>query len=298
MKGIFDAFRSSESRQREAEEQAEIQQIRSRKEVEQAVYDSLMQHFSIDDSVGLRPAASSNDPPTAILRNDMQAFSMWHRLPIRGESRGGHVVDYAIYRGTHRIANKANPDVVIECRQLDATASNRTDPRIVKDVVGLAVDLLPAMAILATNRELSEFAKGIADAYGIQIVNVHDETAGQKIFELIVSDKQPTRERIGVTLERVLGKIDTLLVRRAATPWGRKVIEEKQERLKDKVLKELAMAKATPKQIAAAIHTHAEFVLNELHILERDNKARIIERSMHNDQMENVWAVVPAAKKI
>ncbi len=295
MKGIFDAFKSSESKQREMEEEAELQHIKVRKEVEQAVYDSLMERFSVDDTMGLKPAASSNDPPTAILRNDMQAFSMWHRLPIRGESKGGHVVDYAIYRGTHRIANKANPDVVIECRQLDATASNRTDPRIVKDVVGLSVDLLPGMAILATNRELSEFAKGIAGAYGIQLLNVHDADAAQKIFEMIVSDKQPTREKVGVTLERVLGKIDTLLVRRAATPWGKKVIEERQERLKDRVLKELAKAKATPRQLARTLHTHEEFILNELYTLEREGKARLVERSI-SDQKENIWAALPAVK--
>ena len=296
MKSIFDAFKSDSTKQREAEEQQEIEHIRSKKEVEHEVFDALTREFKVEESSSLRQSASANDPPTAILRNEMQSFSLWYRIPLRGESHAGHVVDYIIFRGTHRIANKTNPDVVIECRQLEPSQSNRLDPRVVKDVIGLSVDLLPAMTVLAVNRELSEYAKGLADAYGIKLVNMNHENSGKELFDLITSDKQTTREKLMRNLERALGKIDTLIVRKAATPWGRKVIEEKQERLKDRVFHELAKAKATPKQLGRALHAHDEFILNELHILERDKKARIIERSMHNDQMENVWAVVPAIK--
>lgn len=296
MGGIFDLFKGEKAKQREFEEEQEVSYIRSRKEVEHEVFDALMREFKIDDSTGLKKTVSAQDPPTAILRNNMQAFSMWYRLPIRGESKAGHIVDFALFRGTHRIAEKAHPDVVIECRQLDLGHSNRIDPRIVKDIVGLSIDVLPAMAILATNRELSPYAMELAAAYGIQIVNTQNESASKELFELITSDRQTTRERLMRNLEHALGKIDSLVVKRAATPWGRKIIEEKQERLKDRVLKELAKAKATPTHLARALHTHEEFILNELYALERERRARVIERTT-TDQMENVWGIIPAAKK-
>ncbi|HIK02377.1 TPA: hypothetical protein H1012_00845, partial [archaeon] len=48
MKGIFDAFKSDSTKQREAEEQQEIEHIRSKKEVEHEVFDALTREFKVE----------------------------------------------------------------------------------------------------------------------------------------------------------------------------------------------------------------------------------------------------------
>lgn len=294
--GIFDIFKSEEARHREAEEAAEIEYIRSRKQVEHDVFDALLREFKTEEIFKMKQAASANEPPTAILRSENQAFSMWYRLPVRGESRATHILDYAIFRGTHRIVSKVNPDFIIECRQLEGGISNRIDPRIIKDTIGLAVDVLPGMVILATNREMANPALDLAAAYGIKIVNMGGENGGRELFELITSDKQTTRSQLLKNLESTLGKIDALMVKRTATPWGKKVLEEKQERLKDRILKELSGGKRSAGQLSRMLHSHEDYVLNELYALEKEKKIHAIERSISNDK-ETIWALIMPAKR-
>ncbi len=291
MPGIFDIFKSESSKEREQKELAQIAFIKSKKEVEHEVFDSLTREFRVDEHSGLRQTATLDQPPTAILRFENQAFSLWYRMPLRGESRTTQVVDYALYRGTHRISPRSNPDFIIECRQLETGRSNRVDPRVIKDAIGLSLDTLPGMTIVAVNRELSDIAKELAGAYGIQIVNMSSETAGREILELVTSDRQTTRERLMRMLETNISKIDSLISRRIATPWGKKLMEEKKELLKERVYKELARGKGSVKEIAKRLHAHEDFVLNELYALEKEGLARIAERSMA-DVKETIWAAL------
>ncbi len=296
MGGFFDAiFKPEAAKQREQEELQDISAIQSRKEVEHEVFDALTREFKVDESMGLKQTSAMDKPPTAVLRFENQAFSLWYRMPLGGESRIGHVVDYALYRGTHRISPRSHADFVIECRKLETGKSNRVDPRVVKDAVGLALDTLPGMVILAVNRELSPIAQELAGAYGIQLVNMSSETAGREILELITSDRQTTRERFMRMLENNVSKIDSLISRRAATPWGKKLANERKEMLKDRVYKELGRGKTTVTQLARSLHAQEEFVLNELYALEKEKLARIVERSM-SDIKETIWAAVPREK--
>ncbi len=293
--GIFDIFKSEASKKRELDDLQEIGNLRMKKEVEQEVFDTLAREFRVDDSAGLKQAVGLDQPPTAILRHENQAFSLWHRLPLHGESRVTHVVDFALYRGTHRISPRTNPDFVIECRKLESGRSNRLDPRIVRDVVGLAYETLPGMIVLATNRELSDFAKELAGSYGIQVVNMSNETSGREILEMVTSDKQTTRERMIRMLEASVSKLDSLITKRASTPWGKKIAQEHTELLKERVYKELARGKGNAKELAKRLHAQEEFVLNELYALEKEKAAHIVERDI-SDIKENIWAAVPRQK--
>ena len=295
MSGFFDVFKSEGTKKQELDLEQEVAQIQAKKEVEQAVYEALAHEFKVDDSAGLRQTAALDQPPTAILRYENQAFSLWYRVPLFGESRVTQIVDFAFYRGTHRISPRANPDFVIECRKLEAGRSNRIDPRVVKDVIGLALDTLPGMIILATNRDLSPSAKELAGAYGIQLVNMSSETAGREILEFVTSDRQTTRERLIRMLEANMSKLDTLISKRAATPWGKKILEEHKELLKDRVYKELSRGHGNVRDLAKRLHTQEEFVLNELYALEKEKQATIVERAI-SDIKENVWAAIPRAK--
>ncbi|HIJ98725.1 MAG TPA: hypothetical protein VJB90_01050 [Candidatus Nanoarchaeia archaeon] len=295
MPGIFDIFRSGDSKEREQKDLTEIAYIKSKKEVEHEVFDSLTREFRVDEHSGLRQTATLDQPPTAILRYENQAFSLWYRMPLRGESRTTQIVDYALYRGTHRISPRSNPDFVIECRQLETGRSNRVDPRVVKDAIGLSLDTLPGMVILAVNRELSDIARELAGAYGIQILNMSSETAGREILELVTSDRQTTRERLMRMLETNISKIDSLISKRTATPWGKRLAEERKELLKDRVYKELARGKGNVKQLAKRLHAHEDFVLNELYALEKEGLARTVERSMA-DVKETIWAALSKQK--
>ena len=296
MPGIFDIFKSGETKRREQEDLQEITAIRAKREVEHEVFDALSREFTFEGTPKLRQAVSGQEPPVAFLRNENQAFSLWYRLPVRGESRAIHVIDYAIFRGTHRFAQKLNPDFVIECRQFESGRSNRADSRIVRDVVGLSVDVLPGMAILATNRELADVGKELAGSYGIQVVNMSDETAGRELLDLITSDKQTTRQRIMGNLERTMSKIDSLVTRRTATPWGKRILEERQEMLKERVFKELSRGKTNARALAKRLRTQEDFILNELYSLEKEGKARMIERAMEGEK-DNLWAANPSEKK-
>ena len=158
------------------------------------------------------------------------------------------------------------------------------------------MDVLPGMAILATNRELADVGKELAGSYGIQVVNMSDETAGRELLDLITSDKQTTRQRIMGNLERTMSKIDSLVTRRTATPWGKRILEERQEMLKERVFKELSRGKTNARALAKRLRTQEDFILNELYSLEKEGKARMIERAMEGEK-DNLWAANPSEKK-
>ena len=121
------------------------------------------------------------------------------------------------------------------------------------------------------------------------------ETAGREILELVTSDRQTTRERLMRMLETNISKIDSLISKRTATPWGKRLAEERKELLKDRVYKELARGKGNVKQLAKRLHAHEDFVLNELYALEKEGLARTVERSMA-DVKETIWAALSKQK--
>ena len=294
MSGIFKTILGKQTKEEYEQEHAQLIEMHPEKDVETEVFVKLKEQFSLPEEAKLRQATSGQDTPFEFLTHGNQSFSVWYRLPVKGISGGVHVFDYALFRGTHRITMRESPDIIIECRQLSEGKSNRLDPRAVKDVIGLCLDTAPGMCILVTNRELSEYAKTLAEKFGISVLNMSHEHAGRELLELITSDRQITRERLKYNMERTAGKIETLYVRHQRTPWTTSPMQIASEQLGNNIVRELVSGPKMVSELANAVHTHEDRILNALYGLEKEGKARVTQRSYTSDK-ENVWALTKEA---
>lgn len=271
-------------------------------EVKASIQDEVLKFLKreftvIDAPEKLKPTTGPIASPTCILRNEDSSISVWYRLPIKGETGTTHIPDFVVFRGGHRMTpREKNPDYIIECREMPPEVSNRTDPRVVNEVVGRSLDTLPAQTILVVDRMISPYAKDLAKQYGIGIVEISEKTNPQSaLFLLLNSNGQKTRERLLEAFEKGAYKLNNLYRLRkkgtaATTPQGR-------SGLKERILKALhTRPKINAVQLATALSIHEDFILNELHVLERQGKVHRINKSPKpNDFKHDEWSAVKSA---
>jgi hypothetical protein len=228
------------------------------------------------------------------MRSEDTSFSIWHRLPIRGETGVIHVPDFVVFKGAHRMSpRERNPDIIIECRKLPAEQSNRTDPRIVRDVIGFSLDTLPAISILVTDRVLSEYARALAREYGVGMISVEGSTEPQHdLFRMMMIQGQPSREKMKRMLQKGVYKLENYYRIRKDQPSSSKVsrtpqktdANEARSGLRERVLKAMKNRPGmNVTQLSSTLGVHVDYILNELHILEKEGRAKVAKRSSMAD---------------
>ena|GEM_PF-2284561 len=247
----------------------------------------------------LKPTSNPISSPTCILRSEDNSISMWYRLPIRGETGTTHIPDFVVFRGNYRVTpREKNPDIIIECRQMPPEVSNRTDPNVVNEVIGRSLDTLPAQTILVIDRELSPYARNIAKEYGIGIVEITEKKNPQNtLFMLLNSSSQRTRERMLEAFEKGSYKLNNLYrLRKKSTGATR---HQGRSGLKERILKTLqAKPNLTAVQLATALNVHEDFILNELHVLERQGRVhRAKESPRPGDIRYRQWAAIKSVRE-
>ncbi|MFO7872427.1 MAG: hypothetical protein R6U26_02160 [Candidatus Undinarchaeales archaeon] len=257
-----------------------------KKDLTKDVLNYLKAEFKVEKSARLKTSPDSDQPPLSILHAEDQTYSMWHRMPIRGESGIVHIPDFVIFKGTRRMAPRdKNPDVLIECRRLDENRSNRTDSRVVREMVGASLDILPGLIILVTNRPLSEYAKAIAKHFGIEIVDASKDSASYDLFKVMVSNDLQSREKLYSNLDKNIlkleGKFKVAKAKASASGSNVKVPDVKPSRseLRDLIAKALETTPNSAKELSNVLQADPNLILNELYALEREGRAKVAKRT-------------------
>lgn len=243
--------------------------------------DEMMLHFltqeftPLAEPEGLKAAAEPSSPPLCILKSSETPLSVWYRMPIRGESGVTHIPDFVIFRGNNRIIpREKSPDIIIECRELIDSPSNRTDPRVVQEVIGRAVDIMPGICILVTNRELSGYAKTLADAYGIFLVGLEGSAdPGYKLFKTLVAGEMVTQEKLLKRLEASLPKLKNAYEKTQKRPEAAELLAS--GNIRERIIKVVGAKKeASVNELSSILKVHTNYLLNELYTLEKGGKLK------------------------
>lgn len=252
-------------------------------DLDETVFNFLKQEFEEAEFPDkLVKSTDASAPPLCVLRVEDEVLSLWHRLPIRGESGVTHIPDFVIFRGNHRMSpRERNPDVIIECRSLESETSNRTDPRVVNDVIGRSLDTLSAQTILITNRPVSDYASALADSYGINKIDAGREEASYELFKMISSRDQPTREKFRKILAKDIHKLENFY---KVMKRERVSIEAEESLrkggLRERIVKALsAKPGSSAADLSLALKVHDDYILNELYMLQKDGKVKIVKQS-------------------
>ncbi len=266
------------------------------------VLNYMKDEFKVEKSARLTTSPDANQPPLSILHSEEQTYSMWHRMPIRGESGIVHIPDFVIFKGTRRMAPRdKNPDVLIECRKLDDKRSNRTDSRIVREMVGASLDILPGLIILVTNRPLSEYAKAIAKHFGVELVDASKDNASYDLFKAMISNDLESREKLYSNLDKNIlkleGKFKVAKAKAAASGSSVKTPDIKPSRseLRDLIAKALETTSNSAKELSTVLNADANLILNELYALEREGRAKVAKRT-GNAPKEFEWKLGKSSK--
>jgi len=191
-----------------------------------------------------------------------------------------------------------NPDLIIECRELPGGMSNRTDPRVVKEMIGVALDTLPGKLILVTNRLLADYAKVMARDYGIGIVEVDAAKDPQTdLMALIIDDAVPSRAKLLDQMEKATYKLNNLFrmrKRQTGVQLGSDGKAIPTGSLKSKIWKVLEdRHTASAMQLSSTLQVHEDFILNELNVLKREKRVEISRPSNRsNGYKYDEWAVL------
>ncbi|MFH1424804.1 MAG: hypothetical protein ABIG20_03940 [archaeon] len=255
----------------------------------------LAQEFGYTGDIpALQPAVQPMAPPLFILRSKESQLSVWYRLPLKGESGTLHIPDFVVFRGNYRTAPRdKNPDIIVECRNLIDDLSNRTDLRVVQDVIGRSLEVLPGTCVLLTNRELSGYARGLAEKYGIGLVEL-DNTAdpGYRLFKTLVSDEQLTRDKFTSIVNKSLNKMLLLQKKTKRTLGAHEAMQK--GTVHDRVYKVIQTHPgSTVAEISSVIGIHDNFIVNALYLLEKEKKAKITKHSNQpNSHRYHEWSAV------
>lgn len=271
-------------------------------ELPRVVFDYLKSEFRAEKDEGLQVAVDATKPPLSILHSEDETYSLWHRMPLRGESGSVHIPDFVIFEGTRRMPPRnKNPDILIECRRLDEKRSNRTDPRAVREMLGEALDTLPGLVILVTNRPLSEYAKSIAKQFGIKLANTMEDNASYEIFKHMVSNDLETREKLYSKLDKNIlkleGKFKVAEVKEStskSSDSGTATSRRKKSRSELRVLvaKALENNSNSVRDLSNILNADPNLILNELYALEREGRAKVKKESKSGDPRESTWKLV------
>lgn len=253
--------------------------------IDQMLLTFLTQEFTpIDPPKGLQPAVKPMSPPLCILKSVEGSLSVWYRLPLKGVSGAIHLPDFIVFKDSYRVSPRdKNPDIIIECRNLPGSMSNRTDPRVVQEVIGRSLELMPATSILVTNREISGYAKAMAEKYGIGVIEL-DSSAdpGYRLFKMLISDDQPTREKFLDVIGKGSQQIQMLHKRSQRKPNG--ALLAKRGGLHERLIKALvAHPGSTAIDLSKILGVHEDYIMNTLYKLEKEHRAKIVKRSNKPD---------------
>jgi len=269
--------------------------------------EKILEYFSTefnmpDTGIKLKQASDPHAPPMCIIRSEEEALSVWYRMPIRGESGVTHIPDFTIFYGTQRMSPRSTaPDIVIECRTMPEETSNRTDTRVVKDLIGLSLDTMPGTSILVTNRPVSNYARHLAETYGIGLIEADvEKDSGYDLFKLIVSEDQLTRGKMLNFLKKNTPKFEHTFKLKRRKPIEEKQVEKyeppekKAANRKERILKTLAAHPGlTVRDLSSVTKINDHVLLNELFALERAKKVKARKKGQGaNVYTEKEWSVV------
>jgi len=273
------------------EETAKPEEVQQNRTLQDKVFDFIKREFAIQDPpVKLKIALNSNDLPLCVLRSEETPISFWHRLPLKGESGTVHIPDFTLFFGNYRMSPREKaPDTIIECRELVGAVSNRTDTRVVKEVIGLSLDTLPGNIILVTSRKLSNYASQLAQAFGINLVGFEEgKGSSYELFKLIMSDDQPTREALLKILGKNIGKIEHAYKMRKPVGFvrpienqkaGDKKPSKKVPTVRDQLIKSLNVHPGqTISRLSNVLKIPEQYILNEIYALHRVKKVKFTKK--------------------
>jgi len=266
------------------------------KSLEEEVFKFLKREFSVlGEQERLIPAMGPVVSPTCIIRYGDQSWSVWYRLPVKGETGITYIPDFVIFKGQHRMSpREKNPDLIIECRKLSGGVSNRTDPRIIKEMMGTVLDTLPSRMILVTDRVLSPYARALAKDYGVSLVEFDPAKDPQaNLMYYITMEELSARKKLLDALEKTEYKLNNLFrMRKKKEPGAKPNLGSKRGSLKNRIMYALSARPQTPIQLASVLETQENYVLNELSVLEREGMAQVIKRSNRsNGHKHDEWAI-------
>jgi hypothetical protein len=263
--------------------------------LEEEIFNGLKNEFvEVDGEESLKQSTSPRDPPILVIRTDYNPMSVWHRLPIRGDSGARHIPDFVLYSGSHKVppAGKS-PELIIECRQMPEEASNRIDARAVGDLVAKTVDLLPSNAILVTNRDLADYAKSFASQYGIALMTNDLDLSG-KVSKIVNAHDKKVQDKLREHVEKAGKKLGNMESSRAP----RKTPEESakaEANLGQQISDSLgAQASMNADDISSVLKIPSSVIVNELYKLERTGKVGRVANKNGNEEsnvIKQEWAL-------
>jgi len=260
----------------EAAIKAKVPQKTAPVNLDEMMLQFLTQEFTpLEEPKALKAAVEPSSPPLCILKSAETPLSVWYRIPIRGESGVTHLPDFVIFRGNNRIIpREKSPDIIIECRELEGGPSNRTDPRVVQEIIGRAVDTMPGVCVLVTNRELAGYAKTLAKEYGIFLVGLEGSAdPGYKLFKTLVSDERSTQEKLLSRLESTLPKLKNAYEKAKKRPEAAEMLAS--GTIRERILKVIgAKNEVSVNDLSSILKVHSNYILNELYTLEKEGKLK------------------------
>ncbi len=271
---------------------------KEKEDITEKTLNFLGEEFKFESPASLKPMAKPDAPPLSVIHSEGESFSIWYRMLLRGESGVIHIPDFVLFKGVHRMPPRdKNPDIIIECRQINEERSNRTDSRIVRDMIGLSLDTLPGLCVLVTNRPISEYAKALASKFGIEVVNASSDSGSYELFKALVGNDLLTREKLYTNLDKNILKLESKFkaIKVKKAPKLEEVQRPAKSELRDLIIKALSSRAYSPRQLSRILRANDNLILNELYALEKEGRAKVFKRSKTGDLKDFEWALIKSS---